>query len=283
VTLREEQPVGLAYLERVTRLLQDARLAEPYGGLWEAADLQWWWRVDQHPDPGAQTIWLDGDGPRLAAVFTRWRDGMGCDLLGTDAAVATNSDLLWEQVDARFSDQPVSMLIRDDDPVRIAAAEHHGFRRGDHNDATAWMDAADHPPQPALPDGFSIRAYDGGEHPMVRRSGEHVATRLAECSLYRRDLDLSVWDGDTVVGYALFWADPVTGVGLLEPMRIEDSHQGRGLSKALIAAGLERLAAGCTRLKVSFEPTNAAAARLYLGAGFQPRSTARTWTRRVED
>jgi predicted N-acetyltransferase YhbS len=115
---------------------------------------------------------------------------------------------------------------------------------------------------------------------MVARNGEAVAERLVETSLYRPDLDLAVWDGDSVVGYALFWADGVTGVGLLEPMRIEASHQGRGLFKVLIAEGLERLvAAGCTRLKVSLEPSNQPAARLYMGAGFRPRSTGRSWHR----
>jgi predicted N-acetyltransferase YhbS len=133
---------------------------------------------------------------------------------------------------------------------------------------------------PSLPVGIRIESYRGGTHPMVARSGDEVARRLAECPLYRPDLDLAILDGEEAVGYALFWADPVTRVGLLEPMRIEESHQGRGLSKALIAAGLERLAAsGCTRLKVSWEEDNVAAVRLYTGAGYRARSKARSWTR----
>lgn len=274
------RPVGLDWLEQATRLLQDARLSEPYGGVWEAADLHWWWRVDQHAEPDGQSIWLEDDIPRVAAVFTRWREWIGCDLLGTDAAVAAHSETVWAYIDGRFRDQPVAMIIRDDDSIRIAAAQRGGFIRGDDEFATGWMDAADRPQRPALPEGIRIEAYQGGPHPMAMRNGEEVAERLAETSLYRPDLDLSVRDGDAVVGYALFWADPVTGVGLLEPMRIEASHQGRGLSKALIADGLERLAAaGCTRLKVSFEPGNPAATRLYLGAGYRPRSTERTWKR----
>jgi ribosomal protein S18 acetylase RimI-like enzyme len=284
MTLRELRPVGLAYLEQVTRLLQDARRAEPSGGVWEAADLQWWWRVDQHSDPGGQTIWVDDDGPEVAAVFTRWKGWIGCDLLGTDASVKAHRKLLWEHIDRRFRDSPVSMIIRDDDPTRIVAAERAGFVRGDDEFATAWMDAADRPGRPTLPKGIGIRPYEGGPHPMVARNGEKVAERLAETSLYRPDLDLAVWDGDSVAGYALFWADPITGVGLLEPMRIEAAYQGRGLAKALIAEGLDRLAAaGCARLKVSFEPTNEAAARLYLGAGFRPQSFGRTWRRVPSD
>jgi GNAT superfamily N-acetyltransferase len=280
MTLRELQPVGLDYLQRATRLLQDARMAEPDGGVWEAADLHWWWRVDQHAEPDGQTFWIDGDAPRVAAVFTHWRDWLGCDLLGTDAAVANHARLLWKHVDRHFTDWPVSMIIRDDDSIRVAEAARSGFTPGDDEYATAWMDVAERRPRRSLPDGIRIEAYHGGPHPMVARSGEKVAERLAESWIYRPDLDLAVRDGDVVAGYALFWADPVTRVGLVEPMRIEASHQGRGLSSALIAEGLERLArAGCSRLKVSFETSNPVATRLYLGSGFRTHTLERTWNR----
>ena len=80
-------------------------------------------------------------------------------------------------------------------------------------------------------------------HPMRRRSGDEVETRLRQCSLYRPDLDLAVetGGGDTA-GYALFWLDPVTEVGLLEPMRVEDAYQRRGLARSLLTEGLDRLA-----------------------------------------
>jgi GNAT superfamily N-acetyltransferase len=280
LTLRVLHPVGRDYLQVVSRLLQDARLAEPDGGLWEAADLQWWWRVDQHEDPHAQSIWFDGDTPVVGVAFTRWKAGLGCDLLGTDAAVSQHAAPLWDLVRERFTDRPVEMLIRDDDPTRIAAAEQAGFEASSERFASGWMDVDDRPTPPRLPAGMRITSYAGGAHPMVARNGEQVAQRLADCSLYRPELDLAIRDGEELAGYALFWADPVTGVGLLEPMRIEDAFQGRGLSKVLIAAGLERLAAaGCTRLKVSWEMANEPAVRLYTGAGYRLRSTDRNWTR----
>jgi predicted N-acetyltransferase YhbS len=68
----------------------------------------------------------------------------------------------------------------------------------------------------------------------------------------------------------------VTGVGLVEPMRTQDAHQGRGLARHVLAAGLDGLAArGCRRLKVSND------LRLYLRAGFRPLApaTAAIWTR----
>ena len=277
---RVSHPTGLAYLTSVTRLLQDVRLAEPDGCLWEAADLQWWWRVDQHLDPAGQTFIADAGRPRVAAVFTGLPRELGCDLLGTDADLATHGDELWEAVAQFPSGHELSMMIPENDSVRARGAERSGFVRTDERTVMSWMtpDARLRPGE--LPTGIRIESYAGGPHPMVARNGPAVADRLAECSLYRRDLDLSIHDGDVVAGYAMFWADPVTRVGLLEPMRIEASHQGRGLGKALIAEGLERLtAAGCTRLKVMFDPTNEPAVRLYRAAGYQPQATLWTWKR----
>jgi predicted N-acetyltransferase YhbS len=72
-----------------------------------------------------------------------------------------------------------------------------------------------------------------------------------------------------VAGYGLFWADPVTRVGLVEPMRTEEPHGGRGIASHILATGLSRLAAsGCDRLKVSND------IGLYLRAGFRPLRTA---------
>ncbi len=114
------------------------------------------------------------------------------------------------------------------------------------------------------------------------RNGEQVEARLDQCSLYDPALDLAAETADGQVGgYALFWFDPVTQVGLLEPMRVEDRFQRRGLARAMLAAGLDRLAArGARRLKVSYA-TDAARA-LYVGAGFRATSTSTSygWKRR---
>jgi len=116
---------------------------------------------------------------------------------------------------------------------------------------------------------------------MIRCSGSAVADRLAECSLYRPDLDLVVYDEvDEVAAYGLFWADPLTGVGLVEPMRTEDRFQQIGLARGVLTEGLQRLArAGCSPLKVTYLDRNVAAGRLYLGSGFVAESTSRTYRR----
>ena len=143
------------------------------------------------------------------------------------------------------------------------------------------MNAADRPEVAALPEGFALvdRARATTRlHPMRRRSGDGVEARLVQCSLYDPELDLAVEAADgPVAGYALFWFDPVTEVGLLEPMRVEGAYQRRGLARAMLTAGLDRLAAqGARRLKVGYATDVARA--LYTGAGFQVTSTTRSYT-----
>jgi hypothetical protein len=43
VVVRREVLRGLERLNATTTVLQRARLADPLAGMWEAADLQWWW------------------------------------------------------------------------------------------------------------------------------------------------------------------------------------------------------------------------------------------------
>lgn len=273
-----ERASGTTFLALATDLLQRARLADPVAGLWEAADVQWWSTRDPHPSDEDAAFWRDDDGtPVTAAVFTRWRpDRYGCDVLGRATPAA------WDFVAARAAELAGADIDMEVDPGLEDAAVAAGFDTVTGTYGTCWMDAADRPPRRDLPAGHTLlaRPEQPGPHPMATRNGPEVEARLRRCSLYDPGLDLAVRAPDgTIAAYALFWPDLRTGVGLVEPMRVEDGHAGRGIAGALLRAGLDGLAArGCTRLKVSHESDNTAARRLYLGAGFQPRS--RTPTRR---
>jgi GNAT superfamily N-acetyltransferase len=173
----------------------------------------------------------------------------------------------------------VTVRARDDDPALVAALKGAGFVEAGDADTACWLAAGQRPAVSALPAGFRLRSRAetaDRPHHMIGRNGEHVAERLAECSIYDPELDLLVEapDGD-VAGYALFWPDPVTRVGLVEPMRTEDGYQRLGIGRHLLTAGIDRLAErGCERMKVSYMNENAGARALYLGAGFSPHDTS---------
>ena len=74
--MREQHRVGIDYLEAATALLRRVRSAHPTKGLFEAADLQWWWRTPRSTDNLRQLFWFDDLGhPEAAVIVTDWSDG----------------------------------------------------------------------------------------------------------------------------------------------------------------------------------------------------------------
>ncbi len=281
MVVRRELLRGLGRVNATTNVLQRARLADPLGGMWEAADLQWWWRRPRSTDDLALPVWFDEVGPVAAAGLTAWKDTWQADVFVVPSIV-DEEDVWAATLDATAGHpgEALQVLVCDDAPLAALAIQSGFVMTGELSD-TAWMDADQRPPV-AQVDGFAIvdRVTRADRpHPMIARNGELVEARLRQCSLYDPTLDLAVEDADgRVAGYALFWFDHTTLVGLLEPMRVEDEYQRRGLAHMLLTNGLDRLAReGARRLKVGFE--TGAARNLYLGAGFVQTSIDRLLTR----
>jgi predicted N-acetyltransferase YhbS len=282
----EVKASGLQYLALATQLLQRARLTDAEAGVWEAADLQWWWRTPRRSDAIDQLFWFDDEGPVAAVVLTDWSRAWGCDLIVVPGASTVPIPALWaravEAIDALRLPM-VEVLARDDDVELLRLLAGTRFVAGKRSGIT-WMDARDRSDAVPLPEGFSLvdRSRETTkQHPMRRRNGEGVEARLRKCSLYDPALDLAVEtaDGHTA-GYALFWFDAVTGVGLVEPMSVENAYQRRGFARALLAAGLDRLAErGARCLKVGYSTD--AARSLYVGAGFRVAATTTSYTWRM--
>jgi len=285
MAIHEVRASGLEYLALATELLHRARLADADAGVWEAADLQWWWRTPRSSDAIDQLFWVDDDGPVAGVVLTEWSRAWGCDPIVvpgvSSVSLSTVLTRAGEAIDA-LGLEALEVLARDDDVEMMGLLVGAGFVADDDDQSgITWMNADDRPDVAALPKGFVLvdRSQQTAKpHPMRRRSGEGVEARLRQCSLYDPALDLAVEAADgQAAGYALFWFDPVTEVGMVEPMRVEDAYQRRGLARAMLTAGLDRLAKrGARRLKVSFETD--AARELYVGAGFRVTSTDRSYS-----
>jgi predicted N-acetyltransferase YhbS len=227
-------------------------------------------------------FWYDENGPVAAALVNSWSSSTWLDLITLSSVKETMIPEVLERGLAVTADMPfVEMLVDDEDAVLIELLEDAGFRR-ESGDVTAWMDVATVPPISPLADGYSLRsrANEASVHHFAERSGLDVENRLRQTSLYRPDLDLFVADeGGAVAAYGLFWNDPVTGVGLIEPIRTEQPYQGKGLARHIVTTGIHELAAaGSARIKVSYDADNPPAVSLYLGVGFVPETTCSLWT-----
>jgi predicted N-acetyltransferase YhbS len=250
--------------------------------MWEAADVQWSWARPRATDELALPIWFDDVGPVAAVGLTASRDVWQADVFVVPSTVKVED--VWVatmQACDDLCDEPLEITVLGTDTLMADLALESGFTMSDESSGTTWMDASDRPPVERVEDFVIVDRVLRADrpHPMVQRNGEAVEQRLQQCSLYDPTLDLAVEDEDgTVAGYALFWFDDTTLVGLLEPMRVEDRYQRRGISRMLLTNGLDRLAArGARRLKVGF--TSDPARKLYLGAGFVQTSVDRTLTR----
>lgn len=279
--LREVHLVGRDALDAVTTLLQRARRAHPTAGLYEAADLQWWWaQGPRRTDAMPQLVWLDDAGrPAAAVVATAWTSHVQLDPLvlpGADPGrVVTFLDRGLAHAHEHGIDA-VELEVDRADHVLLAALAARGFTATDGGYDELWLATEERPAPSPLPDGYRLasRAEEAPHLHHLLRTGRHhpqLPARLARTSLYRPDLDLVVHDrDDAVAAYVLCWFDPTTATGLVEPVRTLDAHQRRGVARHLLTAGVDRLArAGASRVKICHETRNETAGRLYRGVGFR--------------
>lgn len=287
VELTEETHTDLGYLRAATDLLQRVRNAHPTSGVWEAADLQWWWRRQRSSDCLPQLFWRDSQTGHFVGAATRtdWRGRMALDIVAMPHTNDETLELFWSRgLELVSTTRDVDVFVDTTDKIAQRSLIGAGFVDIGELGTSAWLGGAligtAH-----LPDGYRLvsRADQGSSshHLDSERNGFDVRARLEQTSLYRPDLDLRVIDqSGEVCAYGLFWYDPETRVGLVEPMGTIVGHRRRGLARHLLEEGISRLQeAGTTRVKINYENDNEASKKLYRDTGFQPATVASGFTR----
>jgi GNAT superfamily N-acetyltransferase len=288
--MREHHRVGVHYLEVATALLQRVRSIHPTAGLYEAADLHWWWRTPRPTDRFPQLFWFDDLGrPEAAVIATDWGDRIALDPIVMPDATPDWVAHVMERGLAHAGESgfgAVGLEVDRADAVLREVLVGHGFEIEEDGVVETWLAADTRPEISPLHEDYRLSSRLDTmlrPHHMIHRNGPDVEARLRQTSLYRPDLDLLVLDRrDRVAAYGLFWFDPETATGLVEPMRTEDDHQRRRLARHLLTAGIDLLAeAGAVSTKICFEPDNPAARDLYLSVGFEPVKQTVVFSRRA--
>lgn len=282
MAIRETRKNGMEAVDLATQLLQRVRIADPLAGVFEAADVQWAWRTKRVSDDTEKAFWIDETGPVAGVLLTSFTPTTWqIDPVIVPGTTGIEPQHVWNRVLEHIQANPsldFDVPVGDNDPTFSTMAQESGFKAGD-RDSTGWLRAIDAPKQLPPREGFTLADRTqraGAPHPLRDRTGDDIADRLMQCSLYDPSLDISIeTDNGDVAGYSLYWFDPVTKVGLVEPVRVHDNFQRKGLARTMLTHGIQRLIGnGAERIKVSWE-TEAAGA-LYLGVGFQLTSTT-TW------
>lgn len=135
-------------------------------------------------------------------------------------------------------------------------------------------------PDKTLPDGFTIRRVEG-EHEADALGEVHSSSfgsnwppgeylNVMQTPGFRIDHELVMVAPDgRLAAFLIYWIDPVSQCGLFEPVGCHSDFQRRGLTKALMFAGLRYMQAeGMTAAMVKHEAENPASTALYRSVGF---------------
>lgn len=117
------------------------------------------------------------------------------------------------------------------------------------------------------------------DEPDDRCEGWDWYHNIQRAPLYRRDLDIvAVAPKGDFASFCTVWFDDATRTGAFEPVRTAAGHQRRGLGKAVMCEGLQRLRRmGATLAYVG--SYDAAAHALYGWVGFTEYDLAEPWTK----
>jgi ribosomal protein S18 acetylase RimI-like enzyme len=238
-----------------------------------------WWCFHRDPKAPAPVVFV-GNGIR--------GDGIWVDFEPSDGELTVfggTADDFAAIVDWVGDAATVVSLVSERNVGRIDALTSRGFTR-------------DRPPWPlfrrttsnlddrfAVPAGFEIRPMRGDDEAPARAGAArrafgtkmdpqvHTARYRAFMSSpgYVPDHDLvAVAPDGRVAAFAIVWTDDVLRIGQFEPVGTDPDFVRRGLGRAVMGAGLARLAAeGMTHARVMTNGENIAAIGLYESCGFE--------------
>jgi ribosomal protein S18 acetylase RimI-like enzyme len=175
--------------------------------------------------------------------------------------------------------------VAEHDIERICQLERRGFQRGAY---TMWYLEhllREQLPQAQLPQGYSLRQIAGDEdaQPWAVVMRQAIGSpnpfdddqpryqRFADSPVYDASLDLvTVTPEGEFSSFCVVWPDPVSHVGLFEPVGTHPDFQSRGLGKAVVVEGLRQMQlCGMQRAAVCVEADDVAALARYEALGFE--------------
>ncbi len=169
------------------------------------------------------------------------------------------------------------------DRVRIELLAELGWVRADEPPYIINRARIADVPEPAIPDGYTIRSVTGVEEAGALADLHRAAFPGAKWTADRyryvmespgydpgRELVAEAPDG-SLAAFAVTWYDHLNRTGLLEAVGTHPDHQQRGLGRAVVRFAAHHMAAAGMEFAIvaSFE-SNTASAALYRSAGFEP-------------
>jgi mycothiol synthase len=244
-------------------------------------------------DPGRYLYLCEGGDGRLRGVLLLYKKSAGTFVLTVhprarggelEAGLIRRAEQLAREL-AQDADQaagPVSTDAMDCDRGRAALLQAHGFVCPPAPSYAYTTRPLMEPlPAPRLPAGFRLREDFGpADAPALGAVHSGAFGSSWPGDAYRAVMQspafrcghemVVVAPGGRFAAFLVYWLDPVSKSGLFEPVGCHPDFQRRGLTQALMYAGLRQMyAAGMTAAVVLHELANPAASALYASVGFR--------------
>lgn len=288
--------------KKIRRLLSDiCRVADGTGtspGDISIGDADWWrFNTDDVDVMERARIWLDGSGTVVALT---WPTSEQTEtIIHPDHRALEEETIVWSEEQRAGSTpedgQPLELNVSafDDDDVRIEILTRRGFERKDDH-LVYRRRPTDDLPDVTLANGYQLRDMNGTPD-LEQRTAAHRSAftnskmgverypRIMSAPTYRADLDLvAVAPDGTYAAFCIVWFDPVSELGVFEPVGCHADHRQRGLASAVMAEGMRRVGdLGARTVAVCARGGDVASNRLYESLGFRFVGEIHTWTKTV--
>jgi GNAT superfamily N-acetyltransferase len=281
--------------------LSSVASASPPGSYWHPGDAVWGMYQNTVFDPTREVRLWEGDGELLGFAWLEEPDGVVMQVHPRLRAsgVLENEMLDWaaNQTRAVYGERAGDELwtrVPEDDARLLTFLSSHGFER-DPDHALKMIQVLNDPPPLSIPPaGWTVRQVgdegEWGERVETHREVWHPSRvtpeayrRLRRAPRYYPHLDLVAVAPDGTFGsYCLCWYDPETRTGLFEPVGTRSAHRGKGLARAVMLEGLQRLRhLGAHTAAVTVLHHNRAAVGLYESVGFRTVNTERLYGKKL--
>ncbi len=96
------------------------------------------------------------------------------------------------------------------------------------------------------------------------------AYSLAQAYAETENVPLTIYDGETMVGFVMYALEPDEGKWWIHRVMVGKDYQGKGYGRAAMVALMKLIGEqpGGNEMAISYEPDNEVARKLYLSLGF---------------
>ncbi len=255
-------------------------------------DIQWWLFYPDRSHEFGECLWLWEQNDQvlgwclLIPKENAYEMFVHPSLRGTaqaEAMEAWTEARVTEQIKALEGQHVSTSSIAETDAVRNASLVRRGFSVNAYT-LNYYVRSLDAIAAPRLPESYLIRATTGEPELEERALASHAAfsskwpmDRYLErrrgfmrSPVFQAERDRVVATPEgRIASFCIYWLDPVSKVGLFEPVGTHPDFQGQGLSKALLLDTLQRMKAeGMETAIVCAVANNPAANALYRSVGF---------------